>query len=330
MRERSCGADGYGGRVPGLISGSRRIFSYRTFLRIRPIKTLSIHRSFHFNRFHSIKGIRLFQFSLWFRLINCGFFTKLKAMGYDFDDNDAKTFERRLAHPRNRMALERQNRLMIDMLKPMRGQSVLDIGCGTGARLMPLLQMGLDVTAIDVSEHMLRVAAQKTGSRVELRQASAEDLPFEDNAFNFSCLVTTLEFVENPRQALAEACRVTKDRIFVGIVNRYSIQSVEYRLSGIFTGSPYRHARFYSIWEIKRMLRDILGDVPISWKTQCRIPRGCGWMLQNLETFEPAKSSPFGGFAGLVVSLIPRYRVRPLDIRCAAETPTVMLVSIIP
>jgi len=142
--------------------------------------------------------------------------------------------------------------------------------------------------------------------------------------------VTALEFVENPCQALAEACRVTKDRIFVGIVNRYSIQSFAYRLSGFFTGSPYRHARFYSIWEIKRMFRDILGDVPISWKTQCGIPRGCGWMLRNLETSETAKSSPFGGFAGLVVSLIPRYRVRPLDIRCPAETRTEMLVSIIP
>ena len=278
----------------------------------------------------SLKDIRSIRHRIWFRLINCGFFTKLKAMGYDFDHNDARMIERRLALPRNRLTLERQNRLMIDMLKPMRGQSILDIGCGTGARLMPLLQLGLDVTAVDPSKHMIQAAAQKTGSRVELRQAAAEDLPFEDNAFNFSCLVTTLEFVENPRQALAEACRVTKDRIFVGIVNRYSIQSVAYRLSGVFTGSPYRHARFYSIWEIKRMFRDILGDVPISWKTQCGIPRGCGWMLRNLETFEPAKSSPFGGFAGMVVSLIPRYRVRPLDIRCSADARTEMLVSIIP
>jgi hypothetical protein len=31
-----------------------------------------------------------------------------------------------------------------------------------------------------------------------------------------------------------------------------------------------------------------------------------------------------------VVSLIPRYRVRPLDIRCPAKTRTEMLVSIIP
>jgi len=82
-------------------------------------------------------------------------------MGYDFDHNDARMIERRLAQPRNRLALNRQNRLMIDMLKPMRGQSILDIGCGTGVRLMPLLELGLDVTAVDLSKHMIQAAAQK-------------------------------------------------------------------------------------------------------------------------------------------------------------------------
>ena len=48
------------------------------------------------------------------------------------------------------------------------------------------------------------------GNRAGLFPGRAEDLPFEDNEFDIVTLITCLEFVENPEEALAEALRVAK------------------------------------------------------------------------------------------------------------------------
>jgi SAM-dependent methyltransferase len=45
---------------------------------------------------------------------------------------------------------------------------VLDVGCGTGRLLLPLVEAGIDVTGIDSSPAMLAVARGKLGDRVPL------------------------------------------------------------------------------------------------------------------------------------------------------------------
>ncbi|WP_017728430.1 class I SAM-dependent DNA methyltransferase [Halalkalibacterium ligniniphilum] len=41
------------------------------------------------------------------------------------------------------------------------GRSLLDLGCGTGQLLLPLLEAGYDVTGVDISANMLAVAKEK-------------------------------------------------------------------------------------------------------------------------------------------------------------------------
>ena len=67
-------------------------------------------------------------------------------MGYVFDFNDAKAYERWFNTPQNRFVADLGSRLMVDMLSPMRGEALLDIGCGTGASLLPFIEKGLNVT----------------------------------------------------------------------------------------------------------------------------------------------------------------------------------------
>ena len=70
-------------------------------------------------------------------------------MGHVFEFNDANEYQRWLNSPSRRFAAELESRLMMDMLKPMPGETLLDIGCGTGASLEPFLGFGLQVTGID-------------------------------------------------------------------------------------------------------------------------------------------------------------------------------------
>ncbi|MBW2570350.1 MAG: methyltransferase domain-containing protein [Deltaproteobacteria bacterium] len=233
-------------------------------------------------------------------------------MGYVFDFHDAVAYDKWFQKPHNRSISDLETRLMIDMLDPARGESVIDIGCGTGASLLPFVEKGLQVTGIDPSPYMLDIAARNLGNRADLHRGFAEDLPFDDNSFNYA-------FVENPEKALEEVCRVTKDKIFLGVLNRYAIKGVERRIKGVFIKSVYNRATFFSIWELKQIIRDILGDVPISWRTISCFPLIFGNVSSRIERSRLIQRCPFGAFTGMVVTLVPRFRTRPLSIDLRAK-----------
>lgn len=242
-------------------------------------------------------------------------------MGYVFDFNDAKNYGRWLDKPANRLITDLQRRLALNLLEPLPGKTLLDIGCGTGVSAEPFVAAGLQVTGIDPSPYMLDIAAGKLGPRVDLHRGVAENLPFDDNSFHYASLITTLEFVENPQQAIAEACRVARHKVFLGVMNKYAIQGVQLRIKGVFTQSIYNRAHFYSVWELKQMIRSLVGNVPISWRTVCHLPSAYGIFAGRFERFSLVQRCPFGLFAGMVVTLVPRFTTRPLTISAPRRQP---------
>ena len=162
---------------------------------------------------------------------------------------------------------------------------------------------------------MLDIARKLTGSRVSYHRGFAEDLPFGDNEFNFSSMVTTLEFVEDPQKALEEAFRVTKDKVFLGVLNRYAIKGIQRRVKGMFAPTIYNRARFFSIWELKQIIRSTLGDAPLCWRTVRQRPAPSGELVKWMEDSRIIQKSPFGAFVGMVVIPLPRFRTRPLSLK---------------
>jgi len=235
-------------------------------------------------------------------------------MGYVFNYQDAITYEKLLQDPRNQFVSDLQNWLVMDLLKPMKGQSVLGIGCGTGTGLSPFLQMGLQVSGLDPSPYMLDIAEKKLGHRIDFYRGFAENLPFEDNSFNYTCLITALEYVDNPRKTIEEASRVAKDKLFLSVMNRYALNSIKTRIKGVSAEAIYHHARFFSIWEILRLNRMVSGDVPVFWKSISRTPKNRGFIVNSLQHSKVIRWYTFGTFIGIVVVLIPRYQTRPLTI----------------
>ena len=71
------------------------------------------------------------------------------------------------------------------------------------------------------------------------------------------------------------------------------------------------------------MIREILGNgVPISWRTVSQFPVSTGKVLCNLEKSEIVQRFPFGAFAGIVASLVPRFRTRPMTLRYKNSEPS--------
>jgi ubiquinone/menaquinone biosynthesis C-methylase UbiE len=93
------------------------------------------------------------------------------------------------------------------------GGRVLELGAGTGANFA---YYGLDadeVFAIEPDPYMLdraRRRADEASRPIDLRQAPAEEIPFEDASFDTVVSTLVMCSVDDPARALSEARRVLK------------------------------------------------------------------------------------------------------------------------
>jgi SAM-dependent methyltransferase len=91
------------------------------------------------------------------------------------------------------------------------GMSVLDVGCGPGGLTRELVErVGADnVAAIDPSPPFVE-AARERNPGVDVREAGAEDLPFEDATFDAALASLVVAFMQDASAGVAEMSRVTK------------------------------------------------------------------------------------------------------------------------
>lgn len=107
---------------------------------------------------------------------------------------------------------------------------VVDLGCGTGRSLLPLLRRGLRGLGIDLSQPMLQIAAQKAREEdlpLECVHANAVELDFlaENTADFVLCMFSTLGMIEgrdNRRRLLDHTRRILKPNgMFIVHVHNY-------------------------------------------------------------------------------------------------------------
>jgi demethylmenaquinone methyltransferase/2-methoxy-6-polyprenyl-1,4-benzoquinol methylase len=103
----------------------------------------------------------------------------------------------------------RWRRFLVSRL-PRDGGHVLDVATGTGLVAAELVERGFRVTGVDQSPEMLACARRRFSDRVELVEASADALPFDDASFDHLTVTYLLRYVEDPSGTLAELARVVR------------------------------------------------------------------------------------------------------------------------
>ncbi len=101
--------------------------------------------------------------------------------------------------------------LILDFLRPARGDFLLDAGCGTGIFTMDMLSCGARVVGLDLSLSMVRRAREKArSSPLRILSADILRLPFPENSFDKTVSITALEFIPEGKKAVGELFRVTR------------------------------------------------------------------------------------------------------------------------
>lgn len=230
-------------------------------------------------------------------------------MKIDFDQKVAQSYNEWYKTDFGKYIASAQNELMLNLLKPIPGhgdpsrERLLDIGCGTGNHLRLFQKLGLDAVGLEPSIFMLKKAKEKQKDKLKLILAKGEELPIKDNAFDVSILFTTLEFCQNPTEVLKEAGRVTQKKIFIGVLNSWSLLAIRRRVRGWFKSSVYNNAEFYNICKLMKILKRSLRFNSLAWGSVGFLPFLNMKLFKWLDKRFLCGKNPFASFLGVVVEL---------------------------
>lgn len=170
-----------------------------------------------------------------------------------------------------------------------RARTLLEVGSGTGHFARWFGEQGLQVMALDLSPPMLAEAVRLASPPCV--QGDALALPLRAGAFDLVALITTLEFVTDPVQALREATCVARQALILGVLDQQSPLAWRRKRSG----EPlWQEARFFTPAELVRLVQQAAAGKPVKivWRTTV-------WPV-----WPGQLPLPWGGFIGMAVSIV--------------------------
>lgn len=193
---------------------------------------------------------------------------------------DARAYDAWYATPRGRWIASRELDLIRDSLEDHIGESLLDVGCGTGYFTRSLArQWEGPVSGIDINPAWVAYATQRDDLNIDWLVGDAQALPFGDKSVDLVVSITALCFVEYERQAVREMVRVARRRVVLGLLNRHSLL---WWHKGRRSGrGAYRGARWHTPREA-RALFDGLPVTDVSVSSAIWLPGG-GWLARHTE-----------------------------------------------
>ena len=100
-----------------------------------------------------------------------------------------------------------EERIKITTTMVGRLKEVLDVGCGKGELALALCKNHNSVWGVDFSYNMVEICAQKG---LDVKIGKANNLPFDDNAFDVVTALGLIEYLKDDNSFLSEAHRVLK------------------------------------------------------------------------------------------------------------------------
>ncbi|HEC76940.1 MAG TPA: class I SAM-dependent methyltransferase [Thermoplasmatales archaeon] len=145
--------------------------------------------------------------------------------------------------PLGKKIIEKEAKYVVENLD---GKMAVSIGCGTGIiekRIMELRE--IEIIGVEINDEMIEMAEK----RLNVIKADAKSLPFKNSVFDSAIFITSLEFIDDYKEAINEAYRVLREggEIISVLLN---------------TSSPYFKKRYERNGYIRRNIKHLdIGNI---------------------------------------------------------------------
>jgi len=217
--------------------------------------------------------------------------------GWQLFEPSATGYEAWYATPRGRRADAAERALLEYLLGSFAGsRRALEVGCGTGHFTRWLAGQLPCVVGLDRAPAML-AEARRTSPHLLVIRGDAQRLPIRSRGVDLGVFVTTLEFVDSPAVAVAEAVRVARQGVLLVVLNRWSVGGWSRRWGADARRPLLGRARDFTLPSLRTLALTAAG---------CRL-RGLRWAAA---LFPGARADalarvPFGDIVGLAMELTP-------------------------
>lgn len=140
-----------------------------------------------------------------------------------------------------------------EILQNIKGESVLEAGCGKGF-LAKKLSEKFNVTAVDF---VLDAKLVSNNPQIDFAAANLEKLPYGDGQFDTVVCTHTLEHVPDIQKAVAELRRVARERLIVVVPKQ---RPYKYTFDLHFHFFPYKHSLLMAMGKTNNVCKEIGGD----------------------------------------------------------------------
>jgi len=173
-------------------------------------------------------------------------------------------------------------------------RSLLEIGCGTGHFSEWLAERSIRVVGLERAPAML-AEMRRNLPGIPAVLGDAHRLPFRDGVSDLVLFVTTLEFLDDPDRALAEAIRVARHGIILVVLNRWSVGGLSRRWGSQANKPLLGRARDYSLASLRAAVARAAGQRWKGIRWSSTLFPACMWNLRG--------SVPLGDVIGMAVAL---------------------------
>ena len=151
-------------------------------------------------------------------------------------------------HPRVHKGTDNSKPCIERICKDVVGESVCDVGCGTGVLLEKIQQSNPGLQRLCGVDFVVEDANALPG--IDYVAAKIETLPFDDNEFDTVICTHVIEHVLDYRRAIAELRRVAAKRLIIVVPCE---REYRYTFNPHFNFFPYPHAFLRAMQPVPRV-----------------------------------------------------------------------------
>lgn len=175
-------------------------------------------------------------------------------------------------NPISKFFLDNFKSLLLQQVKKLKPESILDVGAGEGFILEMFRKnhIGKKLEGIEYMDEALAFA-KKLHPHVKIKKGNIYELPYKDNSFDIIICTEVLEHLEEPAKALEELKRVTKHYVILSVPNEplFTIQRFFRGKNMLKLGDHPEHIQHWTSGSFEKFVREHMKikniKTPLPW-----------------------------------------------------------------